>query len=172
MSASTPSEDAGPLVAECVKEKQYDCDGIAWCDTNARMVACCAPGLAAVDVDGTCACPPGGYKGDAGETGCPVSTDEDQKIYMLTVEQTIRSAMGEMKRCWENLAIKGEQSGAMNVDLLLSPGGAVFHARIKNGRIASAPVQKCVLGILRETRFSPPPGGTFELELPVKFLNE
>ncbi|MGO8994195.1 MAG: protein kinase domain-containing protein [Polyangiaceae bacterium] len=170
--ASTLNADAGPLVAECGKEKKPDCDGVAWCDTSDRVVACCAPGLAAVDVDGTCACPPGGYKGDAGGTGCPVSTNDDQKAFIGTVEQTIRAARGEIRRCWDNLASKREQSGAMVVDLSLSPGGEVFHARIKNGRIASASVQKCILSMLHTTRFKPPPGGTFELEIPFEFYNQ
>jgi len=57
----------------------------------------------------------------------------------------------------------------MVITMRVSPDGRVFHARIKEGRMTSPIVQKCILDELRTIQFAPPAGGYAEVDVPVRF---
>jgi serine/threonine-protein kinase len=169
--APAGSAPAGPLVAVCAEGTKRDCSAEtrAWCDTDDHVIACCSRDLVATGKDGVCDCPPGGSEPDAGATTCARAKGQG----VGHAEALIGALRPAMRACME----KGEKenqslSGSMIVELRVAPDGRVYRARIKEGRLASAVVQKCVLDELRRVSFDPPAGGTASLEVPIRFAQD
>jgi len=175
--ATSPSADPALWSAKvnaaarfpCVEGVKNDCSAgtTAWCDVNDKPIACCASDLVATGVDGVCDCPPGGGKTDAA-TACPPPAVADPTVQAGAVVQTLRPLI---RACF-NQALNQDPAlagGSMILEVQMAPDGTVYRVRVKEGRIPSAKLQLCVLGVLRGARFPPPPGGVSTLRFPVRF---
>jgi TonB family protein len=173
--ASSAAMDAalatGPLVGLCTDGTKNDCSAgsRAWCDVDDRVIACCAPDLVATGKDGVCDCAPGGVDPDAGASACPKAKESGTS----GAEAVVDAIKPKLKACYTQGLEKNESlAGSVVLRLELAPTGSVYHARIKEGRMASPLVQKCLLDEMRQARFEPPPGGQSRIDLPIRFERE
>jgi serine/threonine-protein kinase len=169
--SSAASAPAGPLVGLCAASVKNDCTAPtqAWCDANDIMIACCDPDLVATGKDGVCDCPPGGVAPDAGKTSCATAKSDG-----VSGAESVVTAIGPKLRACYQRALEGNESleGSMVIELKVAPDGRVYRGRIKEGRMASPGVQKCVLDELRAAQFAPPSSGSAELQVPVHFVRD
>jgi TonB family protein len=131
-----------------------------------KVIACCAPDLAATGKDGVCDCAPGGAEPDAGASSCRRA----KQTGVSGAESVVQAIRPRLRACYEQGLAKNESlAGSMVIGLEIAPDGRVYRGRIKEGRMASPIVQRCVLDELRKARFEPPAGGSSAMEIPVRF---
>ncbi|MDB4933264.1 MAG: uncharacterized protein JWP87_236 [Labilithrix sp.] len=160
---------APPPRHPCSADAGCSNDTVGWCDVDDRPIACCARDLVATGHDGICACPPGGYAGDAATSGCP-EPKAAANGGIAGAEEAIAALKPKFERCLAvALASSASVGGRMLVHVELTPEGRVYRTRIAEGRMASATVQACVLDAIRTLATSAPAGGRGELLIPIAF---
>ena len=172
VSSAQATAPTAPLLGSCPKGLKTDCGNgtEAWCDVEGQEAACCAHDLVPTGKDGVCGCPPGGSISDASTCPRPIASEADANGGVAAV---IAGTRGKFRACY-NRALAQSQSlqGRMIVSVDIGPDGRVFKTRIKEGRMASPPVQTCVLDVLRAAAFPPPTGGTAEILVPITFVEK
>jgi Protein kinase domain len=130
----------------------------AWCDPQGQQIACCREGLAPLDGDGVCGCPPGGSM-SASECAKPLPHPQN---YGLSLVFPIGERIAD---CPRDIA-----RDVMDLELHIDPDGRVFGTRIAESRAANAELQRCVLEKMRGMTFAPPPGGFYSDRIPLTGL--
>jgi TonB family protein len=171
MGEAAPWPANPPVRGLCAEDAKSDCASgtRAWCDTTGRVIACCAPDLVAAGADGVCDCPPGGAEPNV-KSSCATRPGSDD---ISQAGAVVRALRPELVACYDG-ALEENRSlvGAVVLVAQIGPDGRVFSARIKEGRMPSADVQRCLLDVMRAARFPPPRGGMRTLHVPVAFASK
>ncbi len=164
---ATPTPSADPSVTPDTHESFFPCkasemittDASAnracggatepWCARDGRTIACCAPGLVATSIDGTCECPEACAQPAPGCPRADAAAGLDRAEIVATVR---REVFPIVRRCIPDDAGSGEVSAYFEID----PNGGVFFARIKQSTVSNASWQRCYLDAVRSVRFPRP----------------
>jgi TonB family protein len=131
----------------------------AWCDTDERVIACCAEGRVATGIDGLCECPPAGCDPKAWPT-------EDPEV----IQRVVRASFEDLRACYAAALEKvPTQGGRVAIGFELTPDGDVFRARVNSTNFPDVEMQACALRVARSLKFPPPPSGSCEVDYPVVF---
>ena len=169
---AAPPSSALMLRHRCAEATKSTCTNgtRAWCDTEQREIACCAPDLvAAGGKDGVCVCPPGGYDGDAGASGCAVPALVGSQ-QANRISDAISNLKPVLRGCYDLARVTNASlAGRMLLQVELTPEGRVFRGTVAEGRMASAEVQTCALEAIRMMEFGPPKNGEATIKFPIVF---
>ncbi|MBK7584493.1 MAG: serine/threonine protein kinase [Myxococcales bacterium] len=142
--------------------KRHACsaDAVAWCDPDARRIACCAKGLVPTDSQGACGCPPGGVTADSPMAQNCAVADARVGIPPETIQAEVRGKFDRFRACFQQaLGKNAKLAGKVSFAVRVSPDGRVYSARIQESSLPSAEAQACSIGIWKGFRFQNPVGG-------------